>query len=203
MAKKFIGPDGKVYKEKKRGGCLSFIIIAAVVFYFGDSFGLFNSNENKEGVNQETEFSISQTTTQQITQTAQETEIDIKKDPLENNEISSGQIDNINTKLSDDLNESHQFAIDGNTSYDSYLTIDNIYFQMDGILVAEINDDFFNLTDEEKDEVALSIHGMGQLAKYFILKDEKYLNEEIYMSFRYGGEIIGNTKLLGTGVEWR
>ncbi|WP_282919889.1 hypothetical protein [Ignavigranum ruoffiae] len=214
MAKKFIGPDGKVYKQKKNGGCLTFIFIAAIIGLFGNSLGLFDSNENMQDTKPETEVITTQTPESNTTESIEEIEIEhtenehtenehTENEHTENNKITANQINNINTKLSDDLNESHQFAINGDTDYDAYLTIDDVYLQEDGILVAEVNGDFFNLSDDEKDLIANSVHGMGQLAKYDILKDEEYLSEKIYMSFRYGGEIIGNTSLFGTGIEWK
>ena len=186
--KKIVGTDGRKYKVKKRGGCLKFIFMVIIVVALGNYFGLFNSDGTSAPDNFD-KASISEATTTEATEA--------------DSEITADQLNSINHKLLESLNEGHQFAINGDADYNGHLTIDNLYFQDDGILVAEVNDDFFNLTEDERDNIANSVHGMGQLAKYFKLKNEEYLSESIYMSFRYYDEIIGNSKLIGSGIDWK
>ena len=184
-------------KVKKRGGCLRFILIAIVVIAIASYSGLFN-NDDTEPEPKETTSQIERTTTS-IEETEDTSEIETE----DSSEISADQLNRINDSLRESLNEDHQFAINGDADYENNLTIDTIYFQDDGILVAEVNDDFFNLSEDERDGLANTIHGKGQLAKYYELNDEDLLSERIYMSFRYYDEIIGNSKLVGSGIDWK
>lgn len=195
--KKIVGADGRVYKVKKRGGCLKFVFMVIVVIAVASYLGLLN-NDNTEPEQKETTSQV-ETTATSIEETEDTSEIETE----DTSEISADQLDSINDNLRESLNEAHQFAIDGDVDYNDHLTIDNIYFQDDGILIAEVNDDFFNLSEDERDGIANAVHGMGQLAKYYELKDEDLLSERIYVSFRYYDEIIGNSKLIGSGVDWK
>lgn len=187
-------------KVKKRGGCLKFIFMVIVVIAIASYLGLFN-NDDTEPEPKETTSQIERTTTSIDNEVETENTSEIETE--DTSEISADQLDSINDSLRESLNEDHQFAINGDADYEDHLTIDNIYFQDDGILVAEVNDDFFNLSEDERDGIANAVHGMGQLAKYYELKDEDLLSERIYVSFRYYDEIIGNSKLTGSGIDWK
>lgn len=196
--KKIVGADGRVYKVKKRGGCLKFIFMVIVIIAVASYSGLFNNDdtESPSGVDEKT-------TTVETLVSSLKTEDTSEIETEDSSEISADQLESINDGLRESLNEAHQFAINGDVDYNDHLTIDNLYFQDDGILVAEVNDDFFNLSEDERDTIANSVHGMGQLAKYYELNDEDILSESIYMSFRYYDEIIGNSKLIGSGIDWK
>lgn len=123
----------------------------------------------------------------------QDTGLSFKKDDLEK----------VNTYLEDSLKESHDFAIGGDTDYDLHLTINKLEFLEDGRLVIQVEPEFIELSEDDKNSLVNTVEGMGQLAIFMELKDEKALSKDIFLSFRNGKEIIGNSKILGDGIKWK
>ncbi|MBG9981713.1 hypothetical protein HZY86_01145 [Aerococcaceae bacterium DSM 111020] len=117
--------------------------------------------------------------------------------------INEKELEKVNDYLKESLEESHQFALEGDESYDLHLLINEIKFIKDGRLIIQVEPQINELSEDDKDNLINACEGMGQLALFLELEDSDALERDLFLSFRNGPEILGNSKMLGDGVKWK
>lgn len=130
--------------------------------------------------------------------------------------LTKDNIDSVNDYLAHSLQEGKDFALgkldpNGNPTengtpdprYNYSLLASSVKFEKDGILVIQVEDQFLELNEEDRQTVGNSFQGMGKAA--LLMKGiEGVEDKHIFASFRQGIIRIGHSKMTNTSeFKWK
>lgn len=192
-------------KKKKKGGFLNKIFSIICIFVLIGIIADFNKNRGSSSTTSE----IKSTTLEEVANSNEDESSEATENDYDNKyELTSQQLSDVNDYIIASLEEDQGFALgkldeNGNPTengtpdedYSYSLFINSLSFEENGVLVAQVNPDFMNLSEDMRTEIGNILQGKAQTALLLKADIDPMEIGSTFLSFRNGAKILGHSKM--------